>query len=150
MKSSKSPGEIGFVRKPLSDRVYDLSPLDPKKPCIHALVDDVLMKILNYLPLRKRFACEVVCRRWQRLLYVTLEATTHFNVDSSFIKENCSNCCIICLVSKLLLLKGITLKSLFIYGQRTCRPAGAWREDVLWWLADSWFATRQRTVVHPA
>ena len=40
------------------------------KPCIHVLVDDVLIEILKYLPLKKRIEGEVVCRRWQGLVYV--------------------------------------------------------------------------------
>ena len=65
-----SPGDQGFTRQPLPGRGYDLSPLDPYKSSIHILVDDVMMKILEYLPLKERIHCEIICRRWQALLYL--------------------------------------------------------------------------------
>ncbi|CAL4066225.1 unnamed protein product, partial [Meganyctiphanes norvegica] len=82
------PGEKDFVRQPLPDRDYDLSPLNADKPYIHVLVDDVLMKILEYLPLKERIYCEEVCRRWQALLYLIFERTTHLELDYGFLLKN--------------------------------------------------------------
>ncbi|CAL4114460.1 unnamed protein product [Meganyctiphanes norvegica] len=105
-----APGEKNYVRMPLPDRDYDLSPLDPSKPSIHVLVDDVLMKILEYVPLKERILCEVVCRWWQALLYVMFESTIHLNLDEGFFGN--SLCISKAMVSKMLLLTGETLKSL--------------------------------------
>ncbi|CAL4238337.1 unnamed protein product, partial [Meganyctiphanes norvegica] len=108
------PGEEGFVRQPLPERDYDLSPFDPNKPSIHILVDDVLMKILEYLPLKERIHCEAVCRRWQALLYVMFGSTTHLNLRENYIIKNF---CKISrtMLSKMLLLTGETIKSFSLY-----------------------------------
>ncbi|CAL4059874.1 unnamed protein product [Meganyctiphanes norvegica] len=105
------PGEEGFVRQPLPDRHYDLSPLDTDRPSIHVLVDDVLMNILEYLPLKKRIHCEIVCRRWQALLYVMFGSTTHLNLSENYLIENSLHVNK-AMISKMLLLTGETLKSL--------------------------------------
>ncbi|CAL4097028.1 unnamed protein product [Meganyctiphanes norvegica] len=105
------PGEKGFVRQPLPDRDYNLSPYDPIKTSIHVLVDDVLIKILEYLTYKERILCELVCRRWQALLYVIFERTMNLNL-----RENCINQNIHymskAMLSKMLLLTGETLRFL--------------------------------------
>lgn len=105
------PGEEGFVRQPLPDRHYDLSPCDYNKSSIHVLVDDVMMKILEYLPLKNRILCERVCRRWQGLLYVIFGSTTQLNLDETFLNQN-SLYFDKAMLSKMLLLTGESLKSL--------------------------------------
>ncbi|CAL4126536.1 unnamed protein product, partial [Meganyctiphanes norvegica] len=104
------PGEEGFVRQALPDRDYDLDPLDPEKTSIHILVDDVMLKILEYLTLKERICCEVVCRRWQALVYRIFESRC-LNLDESYLIQNNVNVNK-AMISKMLLLAGETLKSL--------------------------------------
>lgn len=106
-----SPGEEGFVRESLPDRHYDLTPCDYNKPSIHILVDDVMMKVLEYLPLKNRILCESVCRRWQALLYVIFGSTTQLKLDETFLNQN-DLYFDKAMLSKMLLLTGENLKSL--------------------------------------
>ena len=99
------------IRQPLPERDYDLSPLDPNKSSIHSLVDDVIIKILEYLPLKQRIHCEIICRRWQALIYLMFERTTHLDLNESYIDQNTLNFSKP-MFSKLLLLQGENLKSL--------------------------------------
>ncbi|CAL4072797.1 unnamed protein product [Meganyctiphanes norvegica] len=107
------PSSEGFVRQPLPERDYELSPLDPNKPSIHVLVDDVMIKILGYLPLKKLVLCEVVCRRWQALLYVMFGSTTEMNISKKFVIKHSLNVSK-AMLSKILLLTGETLNSFTI------------------------------------
>lgn len=52
-KQFKTPGVVGFERAPLSDRNFELGPVDPDQSCVHVLIDDVLLRIFEYLPLKK-------------------------------------------------------------------------------------------------
>ncbi|CAL4155902.1 unnamed protein product [Meganyctiphanes norvegica] len=99
--------EEGFVRQPIPYRDYDLSPVDPKLPSIHVLVDDVLIKILEYLSLKKRIHCEIICRRWQALLYGMFQSTTEISLPESYFDDVSKP-----MLSKILLLTGKKLKSL--------------------------------------
>ena len=83
-----NPLKDGFIRQPLPGRDYDLGPRDPSKSSIHILVDDVMMKVLEYLPLKERIHCEIVGRRWQALLYLMFESTAHLYLTENFIDQN--------------------------------------------------------------
>lgn len=107
-----SPGEEYYVRLPLPDRDYDLSPFDSDKSYIHKLNDDVMIKIFEYLPLKTRICCEIVCRRWQALLYIMFESTTQLNLDTIFVVKNSLSAVTKDTLAKLLLLTGNKLKSL--------------------------------------
>lgn len=52
------PGDKEYVRRPLPDRDFDLSHPNPDGASIHILVDDVLFKILEYLPIKDLVRCE--------------------------------------------------------------------------------------------
>ncbi|CAL4194799.1 unnamed protein product [Meganyctiphanes norvegica] len=118
------PGDEGFVWQPLPDREYDLSPLDPSKPTIHVLADDAMMEILKYLPLMERIVCEIICRRWQTLLYVMFKSTTHLNLDQSYLmrvplifSKTKFKFFRTAMLSKMLLLTGKSLNSLSFSGR---------------------------------
>ncbi|CAL4119843.1 unnamed protein product, partial [Meganyctiphanes norvegica] len=114
-RSCISPGEESLVCQPLSQRNYDLSPLDSNKISIYMVADDVMMKILNYLPLKERICCEIVCCWWQALLYVMFKITTHLNLNENYLTRN-SLVISKAMFSKMLLLTGDTLKSLSLSG----------------------------------
>lgn len=57
-KKVSLPGQFDYIRQPLSDRDFDLSLPDPNAPSIHMLVDDVLYKILEFLPVKDRIRSE--------------------------------------------------------------------------------------------
>ncbi|CAL4109717.1 unnamed protein product [Meganyctiphanes norvegica] len=117
MEELKQPGEEGFIRPPLPDRDYDLSPLDRSKPSIHVLVDDVMIRILEHLPVKERILCEIVCRRWQAILYGMFKRTQRLDLSQfnpiktgRFPQFQCRVS--MSAVSKMLILTGETLKYL--------------------------------------
>ncbi|CAL4118017.1 unnamed protein product [Meganyctiphanes norvegica] len=117
MEELKQPGEEGFIRQPLPDRDYDLSPLDSSKSSIHVLVDDVMIRILEHLPAKERILCEIVCRRWQAIVYGTFKRITHLNLDQfnprkNGLQEVCQFRLSLATVSKMLIFTGETLKYL--------------------------------------
>ncbi|KAK7069630.1 hypothetical protein SK128_021364, partial [Halocaridina rubra] len=57
-KKTTVRGDDSYVRIPMSDRPYDLEAADPSLPCIHMLVDDVLFKILDNLPVNALIGVE--------------------------------------------------------------------------------------------
>ncbi|XP_071536608.1 putative RNA-binding protein EEED8.10 [Panulirus ornatus] len=104
------PGDNDYVRRPLPDRDFDLSHPNPNSPTIHILVDDVLYKILEYLPIKDLVRCERVCRRWQMLVHGMFTKVTRLEIapgNLGLFGPITSN-----IISKLLILSGPTLKSL--------------------------------------
>lgn len=109
-KKIKFPGNNSYVRRPLPDREFDLSQTDPSQPSIHMLVDDVILKIFSYLPIRNLVRCEGVCRRWQMLVHMHFSKMTTLEINESsleiappFTRP---------IISKLLILSGPNLRSL--------------------------------------
>lgn len=109
-KKSILPGDYDYVRVPLSDRLYDLEAEDPSAPCMHILVDDVIFKIFEFLPLRNLIGVERVCRRWQMLIFKLFARRTSLNLC----RETVGLCGPLSrsIVAKLLILSGPTLKEL--------------------------------------
>ncbi|KAG0693831.1 F-box protein SKP2A [Chionoecetes opilio] len=114
-KKISLPGDDSYVRRPLPDREFDLSPPDPALPSAHRLVDDVMFKILSYLPIRVVVRCEGVCRRWQMLVHRHFSKMTNLEINEEaleisppFTKG---------IISKLLILSGPNLRALKV--QRT-------------------------------
>ncbi|KAK4308860.1 hypothetical protein Pmani_007252 [Petrolisthes manimaculis] len=104
------PGHHDYIRQPLPDRDFDLSLPDPNAPSIHVLVDDVLYKILEFLPMRDRVRSERVCRRWQMLVHGLFTKINRLEIDPKWLGINTPITRSI--ISKLLILSGPTLKDL--------------------------------------
>ncbi|XP_068230229.1 uncharacterized protein [Palaemon carinicauda] len=110
IKKAVLPGDYDYVRHELSDRLFDLEAEDQSLPCIHILVDDVLFKIFELLPLKTLIGVERVCRRWQMLIHKLFARRTSLNLC----RESLGLCGPLTrtIVSKLLILSGPTLREL--------------------------------------
>lgn len=104
------PGDVEYVRSQIAIRDFDLEAPDPEAPCIHLLVDDVLFKIFEMLPLPTLIGVERVCRRWQMLIHKLFVRRTSLSLN----REALGLCGPLTrsIVGKLLILSGPTLKQL--------------------------------------
>ncbi|XP_053655102.1 uncharacterized protein [Cherax quadricarinatus] len=112
------PGDDDFVRRPLPDRDFDLSLPDPDSPTIHMLVDDVLYKILEYLSIPELVSCERVCRRWQMLVHGMFTKMSSLEIAPE--KLGLYGPITSPILGKLLILAGLTLKSLKVQSVDFC------------------------------
>ncbi|KAL7643990.1 UNVERIFIED_CONTAM: hypothetical protein RMT77_006003 [Armadillidium vulgare] len=110
----KVPGMIGFQRTQLSEREFDLEPDDPTKVSIHLLIDDVLLRIMDFLPLRDLLRIDAVCRRWQSLVHTSFRSKIPAIMEenlNTWLGKNIINPTLP-VISKVLTLSGESLLSL--------------------------------------